>query len=197
MGELNSIQLQAIETRKRIADAALDLFKEQPYEQVKISEICKRANISIGNFYHYFKSKEAIVVDAYNAIDNDIITLYHTKYFESPTEAILWLNTSAATIIASLGVYFTSNCYRQLFIDDLIYTISPERTWNKELIHLLYEADKVGELIDTNLDNLSSNISKVARGNIFDWCIKKGSVDLVTCWTTDVRNILSMYLKAS
>jgi AcrR family transcriptional regulator len=45
------------ETRAHILQAALDCFAREGYDATGIAEICKRAGVSKGAFYHHFPSK--------------------------------------------------------------------------------------------------------------------------------------------
>ena len=49
-----------IESRKRIIDAAMDVFSTKGYAAANIREIAKAAGISIGGVYLYFKNKEEL-----------------------------------------------------------------------------------------------------------------------------------------
>ncbi len=51
---------QALEMRSRIQSAALDLFDREGFENVSVEEIAQAAGCSVGNIYHYFKSKDEI-----------------------------------------------------------------------------------------------------------------------------------------
>ena len=48
-------------TRERIAQAADALFYEKGYEATSFSDIAEGVGITRGNFYHHFKSKDAIL----------------------------------------------------------------------------------------------------------------------------------------
>lgn len=54
----------------RIANAAIDEFQDKIYEQVKLSEIIKKANIPRGSFYQYFKDKEDLYLYLISMIRN-------------------------------------------------------------------------------------------------------------------------------
>jgi AcrR family transcriptional regulator len=47
------------ETRNRILDAALDSFAHFGYDATSVSQICRRADVTKGGFYHHFPSKGA------------------------------------------------------------------------------------------------------------------------------------------
>lgn len=49
--------LQNNSTKEKIILAAIELFSQQPYEQVSIAQICKNAGVSNGIIYTYFKNK--------------------------------------------------------------------------------------------------------------------------------------------
>lgn len=49
-----------IESRKRIIDAAMDVFSMKGYVRANIREIAKAAEISVGGVYLYFKNKEEL-----------------------------------------------------------------------------------------------------------------------------------------
>ncbi|MGH1342303.1 MAG: TetR/AcrR family transcriptional regulator [Nannocystales bacterium] len=48
-------------TRERIVEAADDLFYRQGYEHTSFASIASAVQISRGNFYHHFKSKDQIL----------------------------------------------------------------------------------------------------------------------------------------
>jgi AcrR family transcriptional regulator len=47
--------------RRRILDAARDLFSEQGYHAASMAEVAQRARLGKAGLYHYFKSKQAIL----------------------------------------------------------------------------------------------------------------------------------------
>jgi AcrR family transcriptional regulator len=49
------------ETRQQIIKAADDLFYRQGFEQTSFADIANVVNISRGNFYHHFKTKDDIL----------------------------------------------------------------------------------------------------------------------------------------
>lgn len=49
-----------IESRKKIIDAAMDVFSRKGYAAANIREIAKTAGISVGGVYLYFKNKEEL-----------------------------------------------------------------------------------------------------------------------------------------
>lgn len=193
MKELTSRQKQAIETKLRISEAAMKLLKITSYDLLKITDICNEANVSIGTFYHYFESKDMMIKSCYNSIDSLIIEDYGKKGFDSYIDAIIGLNNSEATIVASLGYNFITNSYIQILLDESQYTISPNRLVHLKLIELLKLALNENEIIDTDIYELSEYINRTARGNIFDWCLKRGTTNLVEVWTSDIEKIIIAY----
>ena len=53
-------QKQANRSKQKIAKAALSLFQKKGYHNVTIEDICKKADVSVGGFYHHFSSKGAV-----------------------------------------------------------------------------------------------------------------------------------------
>ena len=53
------------ETRRRILDAALELFHDKGFESATMRDIAVRAGVATGAAYYYFASKDAIVLAFY------------------------------------------------------------------------------------------------------------------------------------
>ena len=61
---------QALEMRSRIQSAALDLFDREGFENVSVEEIAQTAGCSVGNIYHYFKSKDELAIQVTSHVDD-------------------------------------------------------------------------------------------------------------------------------
>jgi AcrR family transcriptional regulator len=56
---------RAEDTRRRIYESALKLFREKGFEQTTMRDIAAKAGVALGAAYYYFSSKEAIVLAFY------------------------------------------------------------------------------------------------------------------------------------
>ena len=49
------------QTKALILETALEMFRENGYEQTTMRAIAEKANLSLGNAYYYFPSKEYLI----------------------------------------------------------------------------------------------------------------------------------------
>jgi AcrR family transcriptional regulator len=60
------------ETRARILDAAMELFRRQGFEETTMREIAAEAGVATGGAYYYFDSKDAIVLAFYDQSQQEL-----------------------------------------------------------------------------------------------------------------------------
>lgn len=82
------------ETRARILEAALDLFRERGFEATTMREIAAQAQVATGAAYYYFDSKDAIVMAFYERAQNEMgpateAALNRTRTLEARLRAIV------------------------------------------------------------------------------------------------------------
>lgn len=179
MKPLNSRKKQAIETKLKITDSAIKLFKKHGYEQVKVSDICKAADISIGAFYHHFKSKENIFTVTYQQVEMLLEDIVAKKSYDSPLERLYDFIDQALKIVETLGPVFIAQTYRLLLNKTDDYVLSYERytfaTINS-IISQLKKEDQI--LVDETVEDITYSIIRFQRGIIFDWCMCTGCYSL-------------------
>lgn len=58
-----SMQHRGEETHQRILDVALEAFARQGYDATGVAEICARAGVTKGGFYHHFRTKQDVFLE--------------------------------------------------------------------------------------------------------------------------------------
>lgn len=58
-----SLQRRGEETRDRILEAAQACFAQHGYDGTGVAEICHRADVTKGGFYHHFPTKQAVFLE--------------------------------------------------------------------------------------------------------------------------------------
>jgi AcrR family transcriptional regulator len=82
------------ETRARILEAALVVFRERGFERATMREIAMTAEVAVGAAYYYFESKDAIVMAFYERSQSEMqprieASLTESKTLESRLQAII------------------------------------------------------------------------------------------------------------
>ena len=111
-----------MKTRDRILLKSLALFNEQGERSVTTNHIASALNISPGNLYYYFRSKE------------DIIFAIFLRYEQSMVEALSVPPDRTVTYMDKIG-YFEA-IFRQLW---------EYRFLHRDLAHLLEESPRLRE----------------------------------------------------
>ena len=52
------------DAKERLIQAAMDLFYTRSYADVGVQELCKAAGVKKGSFYHFFETKQDLVLAA-------------------------------------------------------------------------------------------------------------------------------------
>ena len=68
------------ETRRRLLETALGLFRERGFEETTLRDIAAQAELSLGAAYYYFPSKEAIVGAYYDYVQEKHVELARAAF---------------------------------------------------------------------------------------------------------------------
>lgn len=90
------------QTRKALADAALELFAARGYDQVGVREIADAADVSVTTLFKYFPTKEALVFDLDEDVEAALVAAVCQRAPDQPLLAALhehlrdWVTAVAA-----------------------------------------------------------------------------------------------------
>jgi len=82
------------ETRTRILEAALALFRQRGFEKTTMRDIAQESEVALGAAYYYFDSKDALVMGFYERAQHDLDSLLEgalskTKGLEERLHAVI------------------------------------------------------------------------------------------------------------
>jgi len=86
------IQERALKTREKIMAAALELYTEKGYHRATVDEIAKKAGVSTGIAYRYFKNKKELLLAALTfAFEHlkEMVGISEEDFYNGGIEAVL------------------------------------------------------------------------------------------------------------
>lgn len=191
MHKFTSRQLQAQKTKRRIYNAAVDLFSKQGFDNTTIEDISRKADVSVGAFYHYYSSKTEIYSELYKKIDvyyeNTVAgQLVQEDFYDN---IILYFKRYAEYINAR-GV----DTVKQLFNTQNVLFLDKSRYKYKLLAEVLKKGEEQKLLTsDLSLDEIEEFLMVVSRGAVYDWLLHNGDYDLegkMVKYISEMRHIV-------
>ncbi len=176
MQKHTSRQLQAQKTKRKIYNAAVDLFNKHGFDNTTIEDISRKAGVSVGAFYHYYPSKSDIYHELFKKLD---------EYCETTVEPELTAEDFYDNIIVYFKYYAAYNsargtdAVRQLFNTLTVLFLDKERYMYKLLDDIIQRGKEKNQLTnEMSADQIHEFLMVVARGVIYDWLVHEGDYDL-------------------
>lgn len=173
---LNVSLYQSISKKKAIVDVIVNLMDEEGLKNVTIKDICEKAGISIGSFYHYFSSKDSIVQEMYQLMDEYFLLNKDNicSHFTS-NEDIIDFVTHFGLYVEQWG-YYANLLVMRTSVEAATKGLSKHhiKIYNilKDIINIGIEDKFFKPNIDD--DDLASTILVIIRGYLLEWT-KRGS----------------------
>ena len=179
--ELTPRKRQAIEMRAKIQSAALTLFNREGFENVSVEEIAQTVGCSVGNIYHYFKSKDELAIqvtqmvdEAYTALEEEYLADRET----SGREKLLDFVGRSLEISASDEMLYKAFIHGLRYPEQAVLQKNDKRVYYRllrELVDLCQEEGSIHPSYDP--DCLVEDLVVLHRGTLFEWRIYQEGFD--------------------
>ena len=185
-GKLTQRQIKAKETQKRVYDVAIEMMNKYGYENVTVDDIVKNAGVSKGTFYTYYASKDAVIIEEFNRIDDEYRKVFDSFSPEmSASEQLMAFNSTLFYYCQHVCGKDTvrvsySNQIRGDVLDNMLdYSSHSDRHGAKILRKILEKGLSSGEFkTNIGIKELEKYLIHCSHGVIYDWCLSKEDNDL-------------------
>lgn len=185
-----SRQMQALATKQKIFSCAVSLFAQKAYENVTVQDICSEADVSVGAFYHHFKSKENILDEGYRIFDQRSQEAWNNGHPESPLEAIQFLIAEQARSMEGMGAPAVLQYFKNQLSCSEKYILNPDRFFYIMIRRSVEDGISAG-LLTGDPAGITEDILGITRGIIYDWCLHAGAYRL----SERSRRVVDMVMK--
>jgi TetR/AcrR family transcriptional regulator, fatty acid metabolism regulator protein len=186
-------KLQAIKSKEYIYQIAMELINKKGFDNVTIKDICIKAGVSIGAYYHYFSSKEAIFYEIYKIADD---------YFKNKVSKQLVQESSVDQIIFFFRIYANYNNNQGLDAISQLYNsknklfIAKGRYMHLLLEKIIKEGQEKNEIKNEMLPkDMADYLFIVARGIVYDWVLHDNSYNLENKMVEYLNRLIVIFIK--
>lgn len=170
---------QAEKTREILFNAAMELLDNEPFEQITVREIVKRAGVSIGSFYNYYSSKLDVYYETY---------IFADEYFEDTVKPLLEHIDGPKAKLLKFFEYYAgySSEITNLSLTRILYN-ADNKCFDRNrdfgmfplLKSIVEEGQKDGSFrTDMTSEEISRFLMVSTRGVVYDWCTHDGAYNL-------------------
>ena len=168
-------QMQAIATKQKILDVAEKLINEKGFEAVSVDDIVNECGVAKGTFYHYFKTKDDILVYVMRSPYERLRRDYEETYSKSQLDRLRLFLENWFSMVDRFNLHFSRQTFRLYVEPGLLGEYGGEVTHidlGMELVNgCLRAAVDAGELSpETPVDVLTKEMMFSMQGSTLYQC---------------------------
>ena len=165
-------------TKELLDKSAAELMAEHG-EKFSVRDICKKAGVSVGTFYTYYKSKDEICMERLRYMDM-FLELTHTECLcETQGEQLTQFLLRYLVRSAQRGLSFSREVYRGILMCGVTEEQAHARRFFQITRDIIAKGQQEGEFSSAvSADTLADMTIAFARGLAVDWCHKEGAYDI-------------------
>jgi len=185
--KISKRKAQAVETKNKIYESAVHLFRKHGFDQVSVDSIVERAGVSKGSFYVHFDSKDALILTLMGDYVGKVDLEYRTYLdsFPAGTKASDILFSMAEKIVDVITDTIGYNVIKFLYGFQITKTVNTDTVlgYNRDLYNIFMNI--IGQGIqqkefkpDVNAMIIAQHFVMAIRGLTYEWCIRSPDFDL-------------------
>ena len=184
------------ETRTRILDVAETCFAQQGYDATGVAEICRRAEVSKGAFYHHFSTKQALFLELLN---------HWLDYLDAQFQNVLAISGSVPEALLSMTemvrpifqerssqLHIIFEFWMQAGHDPAVWkaTIAPYQRYRAYFAQMIEEGIAEGTFRPVDADLAAQMLVSLAIGLLLQGLLDPDGAD----WGAVVQDSMEMFM---
>ncbi len=171
---------QARQTEQAILRSALELSRVKSFDKVSIRDICRRAGITTGAFYHHFASKEDLLSRGFSPLDTYMEEALRGHEDEPPVDRLWRILSAYAHFTEEQGTELVARYYARRLSTPSAASMDPTRFTLRAMLDCLREAEEQGLLAGgQSAEWVADFLFRHFRGMVIDWILHRGSYPLL------------------
>ena len=175
-------QQQARQTEQAILESAMVLAREHSFDKVSVRDICQRAGITTGAFYHHFRSKEDLLSRGFAPLDRHMEAAPEGHENDPPDQRLWLILSTYARFTQEQGWELVARYYqRRLDSPDDSSSMDPTRFTLRSVLECLRQMEAEGvPMPGCTPEWLADFLFRHFRGVVVDWILHRGSYPLLS-----------------
>ena len=168
--------------KRRIVDAAWELFYEKGYDDTTVDDIIRLSDTSKGSFYYYFSGKDALL-DTLSTILDEYYANLEEELDENMNsfDKLMFLNYKSHLFMETkIDVTLLASLYStQLIAKGERNLLDQKRTYYRLISRIVEEGHVRNQISrEKSIQEITKYYSLCERALVSDWCLNRGSYSL-------------------
>lgn len=187
---------QARRTEAAILQASMELSRETSFDKVSVRDICRRAGVTTGAFYHHFSAKEELLSKGFATLDSYMESTLRGCEDEPPLERLRRILSGYATFMEAQGCELVARYYERRLTHHSAASMDPTRYTLRVMLECLRDMEASGELAEgQDADWLADFLFRHFRGVVVDWIFHRGDYALHSKLEQDYRFFARLFVR--
>ena len=168
--------------KRRIVDAAWELFYEKGYDDTTVDDIIRLSDTSKGSFYYYFSGKDALL-DTLSTILDEYYANLEEELDENMNsfDKLMFLNYKSHLFMETkIDVTLLASLYStQLIAKGERNLLDQNRTYYRLISRIVEEGHVRNQISrEKSIQEITKYYSLCERALVSDWCLNRGRYSL-------------------
>ena len=168
--------------KRRIVDAAWELFYEKGYDDTTVDDIIRLSDTSKGSFYYYFSGKDALL-DTLSTILDEYYANLEEELDENMNsfDKLMFLNYKSHLFMETkIDVTLLASLYStQMIAKGERNLLDQNRTYYRLISRIVEEGHVRNQISrEKSIQEITKYYSLCERALVSDWCLNRGSYSL-------------------